>query len=176
MDDDNSQVVPGCNNDFNSILSALTDPPVKKNINPDIVKALHEKGYSYTQIAKALKISKNTVFYHMNNIRESQELDSHFVKNRDKYFQNVQRRLLCSINDEDIKKAPLGSRVLAVAQLYDKERLETDQSSANIAHQVSIAPELRSALGMVSGKMDKVIEGENGGTFGGISESEKEND
>jgi transposase len=143
---DNQGIVPGCNNDFNSILSALTDPPAKKNIDPTIVKTLYEQGYSYTQIAKALKISKNTVFYHMNNMREDREINRFFVKNRTEILQNTQRRLLNSINDEDIKKTPVGSRVLAFAQLYDKERLETDQSTSNQAVMLGLDKSVRQGL------------------------------
>ncbi|MFA5385418.1 MAG: hypothetical protein WC364_12320 [Eubacteriales bacterium] len=44
----------------------------------------------------------------------------------------LQHRLLTSVTDEDIKKTPLGSRVLAAAQLIDKERLERGQTTTNI--------------------------------------------
>ena len=43
----------------------------------------------------------------------------------------IQHRLLSSITDEDIKKAPIGTRILATAQLYDKERLERGKSTSN---------------------------------------------
>jgi hypothetical protein len=39
-------------------------------------------------------------------------------------FAGLQQQILASITAEDIKKAPLGTRVLASAQLYDKEQLE----------------------------------------------------
>ena len=45
----------------------------------------------------------------------------------------LQHRLIKSVTDDDIKKAPLGSRVLAAAQLYDKERLETGKTTGNLA-------------------------------------------
>jgi hypothetical protein len=57
-----------------------------------------------------------------------------FVDNRGKIFSGMQHRLLSSITDDDIKKAPMGSRILAVAQLYDKERIEVgkDQGGINL--------------------------------------------
>lgn len=45
---------------------------------------------------------------------------------------DMQRRILASISDADIKKTPVGTRLLALCQLYDKERLERDLSTANI--------------------------------------------
>jgi hypothetical protein len=62
-----------------------------------------------------------------------------YKSNRADVFAGLQHRLIKSITDEDIKKAPLGSRVLAVAQLYDKERLENDLSTSNSAVIADIA-------------------------------------
>jgi hypothetical protein len=45
----------------------------------------------------------------------------------------IQDRVLLSITDEDIKRASLLQRTTAVAQLYDKERLELDLSTANVS-------------------------------------------
>jgi hypothetical protein len=47
-----------------------------------------------------------------------------FIENRAQIFAGLQHRLLASITDADIEKAPMGSRVLAAAQIYDKERIE----------------------------------------------------
>ena len=56
-----------------------------------------------------------------------------FKRYRADIFSELQRRLLGSIADDDIKKAPMGSRVLAAAQIYDKERLERNLSTSNTA-------------------------------------------
>ena len=45
---------------------------------------------------------------------------------------DMQRRILKSITDTDIKHATLGARLKALCQLYDKERLERDLSTANV--------------------------------------------
>jgi hypothetical protein len=156
IQDSNSSIVPGCNNDFNSILSVLTDSPARKNIDPQIVATLYQQGFSSVQISKALKISRNTVFYHLNNIKDESEIDRFFVKKRAEVFQNVQRRLLTSISEDDIKKTPVGSRVLAVAQLYDKERLETDQSTQNQALIIGVDPKLRGILSSASSKHRRI--------------------
>jgi hypothetical protein len=149
-------IIPGCNNDFNSILSTLNSfdlskpSSAKKNINTEIVKSLYERGYNASQIAKALKCSPNTILYHLNNIGIDKELDKHFVKNRVEVLQNVQRRLLTSIDPEEIKKTPVGSRVLAFAQLYDKERLETGQTTSNQALLVGIHQQARPGIKSIS--------------------------
>jgi hypothetical protein len=56
-----------------------------------------------------------------------------FKDHRAEVLAGLQHRLIQSITSEDIKKAPLGSRILAAAQLYDKERLETGKSTGNLA-------------------------------------------
>lgn len=55
-----------------------------------------------------------------------------FKAHRADVIAGLQHRLLVSVTDADIQKAPLGSRILAAAQLYDKERLERGQSTSNI--------------------------------------------
>lgn len=55
----------------------------------------------------------------------------------------LQHRLLSSCTDDDIKKAPMGSRVLAAAQLYDKERLERGQSTENVAQITALIDRIR---------------------------------
>jgi hypothetical protein len=133
-------------------------PTTHKNIPIEKITELRDKGLSFSQIAKIVGCSKVNVSLRLKYAGYDQGEIKIYKKNRANIFAWMQDKLLSSITEDDIKKTPVGSRILGVAQLYDKERLETDQSSANIAHQVSIAPELRSALGMVSGKMDKVIE------------------
>ncbi len=56
-----------------------------------------------------------------------------FKKHRADVLAGMQERLLSSIDDEQIKGAPLGTKVLAACQLYDKERLERDLSTSNLA-------------------------------------------
>lgn len=136
----------------------ITHLPVKKGIDPQVVCDLKDKGYTFVQIAKILKISKYTAFYHYHRLKPERETTKFFVDNRAEVFQEVQKRLLMSINEEDIKKTPVGSRVLAVAQLYDKERLETDQSTSNQAHIIGVAPELRQALNKASRSSKRVFE------------------
>jgi hypothetical protein len=56
-----------------------------------------------------------------------------FRDHRAEVLAGLQHRIIQSITSADIKKAPMGSRVLAAAQLYDKERLETGKTTSNLA-------------------------------------------
>ena len=61
--------------------------------------------------------------------KEVKEFKDHMAE----VLAGLQHKLIQSITADDIKKAPLGSRILAAAQLYDKERLETGKSTGNLA-------------------------------------------
>jgi hypothetical protein len=52
-----------------------------------------------------------------------------YIKNRAVILAGMQHRLLSSITQEDIQKTPVGSRILAAAQLFDKEKAELGQST-----------------------------------------------
>ena len=54
-----------------------------------------------------------------------------YIQNKADVLAGLQDRIISSITDEDIKKAPFGSRVLALAQLTDKERIERGQGSGD---------------------------------------------
>jgi hypothetical protein len=45
----------------------------------------------------------------------------------------LQHRIASSITDKDIQKSPMGSRVLAMAQLIDKEQLLRGLATSNLA-------------------------------------------
>jgi len=59
-----------------------------------------------------------------------------FKDNRADVFAGLQHRIISSITEQDIQKAPMGSRVLAAAQLYDKERIERGLSTENVSYHV----------------------------------------
>ena len=79
-----------------------------------------------------------------------------FKKNRADIFAGMQDKLLSSIDEQDIKKAPLGSRIFAACQIYDKERLERGQSTANIAANHSISESLRESIDKIVGRCSEV--------------------
>ena len=55
-----------------------------------------------------------------------------YKNHRADILSGLQHRLISSITQDEIQKSPIGTRVLAACQLYDKERLERGMSSENI--------------------------------------------
>lgn len=77
---------------------------------------------------------------------------NNYISNRAMILAGVQQRLLASITDADIKKTPVGSRILAVSQLFDKERLERGQSTANVAYDAhTISASVSELRAMIAG-------------------------
>jgi hypothetical protein len=74
-----------------------------------------------------------------------------YKKHRADILAGLQHRLLISVTDEDIKKSPMGSRILAAAQLFDKERLQLDLSTANQASVFADIAALKGAKRVQSG-------------------------
>lgn len=64
-----------------------------------------------------------------NNI--TKEEVEQFKKDEAFLLNNLRYRIYKNITDEELKKAPVGSKVLAYCQIYDKYRLETGQSTEN---------------------------------------------
>ncbi len=62
------------------------------------------------------------------------EITKQYVNHRPTVFAHIQRIILNSITDADIKKANLRDKIVSAGILYDKERLETGQSTQNIAY------------------------------------------
>lgn len=88
---------------------------------------------SQVEIAKLNDCDNTTVCKVLKEYGLQQTKVEEFKSNRADILAGIQAKLLNSINDEDIKKAPLGTRVLASCQLFDKERLERDLSTSNTA-------------------------------------------
>jgi hypothetical protein len=56
-----------------------------------------------------------------------------FKEHRANILADLQRRMILSIKDSDIRRSGVADRVRALCTLYDKERLERDMSTSNIA-------------------------------------------
>lgn len=92
-----------------------------------------EMGLTIPEIAKAFDVGTATINRALRDYRAATHAVTDFKAVRGNILADLQRKILSSITDLDIKKAPVGSRILAFCQLYDKERLENDLSTANIA-------------------------------------------
>jgi biotin operon repressor len=123
------------------VLAALQDNSscANKNIPIEKMKALREQGLSYPQIGKLLGCSHINVLNRLKGYDIQHEDVKGYIDNRADILADMQWKLLSSITPDDIKKTPTGSRILAVAQLYDKERLERGLSTSNIDSHVVTA-------------------------------------
>lgn len=88
---------------------------------------------STRQVAKICDTDHAYVVQVMQRYNIARQETKDFQNNKVEILQGIQHRILKSITDEDIQKAPMGSRVLAVAQLIDKERLIEGLSTSNTA-------------------------------------------
>jgi len=101
----------------------------------DMAKALTLKidnRLSYSQIGAIQGVSKQAVHQALQHLMPTEETEV-FKNHRADILSELQRKLLLNIDPERLKKAPLGTLALASCQLYDKERLERGQSTANLA-------------------------------------------
>ena len=113
---------------------AIKTRPIGENVTPKQKKILtafteHPQA-SCRALAKYTNSSVSTVHEILQRYGISKSYVSEFKENRADIFAGLQSRLLSSISEQDIQKTPVGSRVLAAAQLYDKERLERGLSNA----------------------------------------------
>ena len=92
-----------------------------------------EMGLTLPEIAEAFSVSVATINRALRDYRTAVGAVKEFKAVRGNVLADLQRRILTSISDIDIKKAPFGTKILAFCQLYDKERLESDLSTANIS-------------------------------------------
>ena len=86
---------------------------------------------TYQQIGDMLGCSKVNVINRLKPYKEEIESLPTFKKSRGDILALVQSKLLNSLTLEDIKGASLLQKVTAMGVLYDKERLETGQSTSN---------------------------------------------
>ena len=105
----------------------------KQKISITGILKKQEMGLTLPEIAEAFSVSVATINRALRDYRAAVGAVKEFKAVRGNVLADLQRRILTSISDIDIKKAPFGTKILAFCQLYDKERLENDLSTANIA-------------------------------------------
>lgn len=85
------------------------------------------------QIAETIPASPQLVSKVMKRYGITANMTNSYKEHRADILAGMQAKLLEQVDDARLKKAPAGSLVLAACQLYDKERLERDLSTTNIA-------------------------------------------
>lgn len=105
-----------------------------KGIPLGAIVEYYRRGLSQSEIAALLGVHKSTISQRLKPVRASLDNLETFKNCRADIFALYGRELLYSLNPDDIKRMPPGSRVLAACQLYDKERLERGQASEIIEY------------------------------------------
>lgn len=108
-------------------------PKRQKDIPLESIIELRKKRLSTRAIAKLLDCDHSNIVRRLQGYKNEILGIESFKRNRSDIFAIVQARIINSITDDDIKKAPLGTKTLAVCQLYDKERLERGMGDASTA-------------------------------------------
>lgn len=134
----------------------LQSLPVKKTPIPiDQLIALRDKNLSYSQIGKIVGCDPSNVFYRLQRI--DMEGTGLFEKNRANFFRSLQLRFLQTINDEDIKKAPIQTRVWAASVLYDKEKIETGKIGEQLDYNAMPVTQVTQNIQVNIGKLSAIV-------------------
>jgi len=100
---------------------------------------LKRKGLKDTEIAKVLNCTQQNVTGRLKKADIALKGFDYFDKNEDKVLQWVKYQLINSLSDADIKSMAPRDRIWSYGVLYDKYRLQTDQSTANINYNALFA-------------------------------------
>ena len=106
--------------------------------NPVEVAELREKGLTFPQIGKLLGCSKQAAHRAYKNLKTEFRGLEKFKDIRADVFALFQKKMLYSLTADDIKGMAPDRRIWSAAVLYDKERLERDKSTANVAYQAIV--------------------------------------
>lgn len=117
--------------------------PIRYNTKIDLQKAIEYrlKGLSYQEIANFFNCSKSAVYQKLSPYLPDQLDLKAYKKNRADIIAGKQWEVLKCLTPAVIKKAPAGTMATIFGILYDKERLETDKSTGNLAININI-PEI----------------------------------
>lgn len=118
-----------------NIIPSLLNSIDARHNKIDIYKAikLRQQGNSLSDIGKIFDCTKQHVQQTLAPYMDHSKQVSKYKKDRANVFADVQQQILKTIDNDAIQKASLLQRVTASGILYDKERLERDKSTANIA-------------------------------------------
>lgn len=96
----------------------------------ETIVALKEANLSNAAIARQLKCHPSSIYQRLQHIENTKK----YVKHRSLIFASLQTKILQYVTDAKLRKAPLDRLIWSLAVLYDKERLESDKSTSNIAY------------------------------------------
>lgn len=118
-------------------LPAVPDSLPGKRKDIPIVDILEYKnqGLTCAEIGKLVGCSKQNVSDRLKAFQTDFVGLETFKSKRADILALFQKKLLYSLTNKDIKKMPGGSRILAFAQLYDKEQVERGKPTTIVGYQ-----------------------------------------
>ena len=118
--------------DIDTDIEQVTDT-TPKGIPISLLVALRKKNLSYSQIAKVVGCHKSNVVNRLRQVRHLLDSNDTFKDNRADVLSVYQQMILEGITPEKIKDISVRDAVVAMGVLYDKERLERNLSTENVA-------------------------------------------
>jgi transcriptional regulator with XRE-family HTH domain len=100
----------------------------------EYLMTLRRKGLSHRQIAELIHVERSAVTQRLSGVDEAIKWTDEYTKDRALIFAYYQRHLLAFLTPTKLRKASARDLIVGMGILYDKERLETGQSTANIAY------------------------------------------
>ena len=115
--------------------SNLPIPRGRKPTAPiEYLMTLRRKGLSHRQIAELIHVERSAVSQRLAGIDDQITWVDEYRKDRALILAYYQRHLLTFLTPAKLRKASARDLIVGMGILYDKERLETGQSTSNIAY------------------------------------------
>lgn len=114
----------------------VSNRPKKYKSKVDVDKALKlklENGLTYKQVADLMDVTPNAIYKQIAHLLPDDETTVYKNKRGD-ILAKLQKELLKSISADDIKDMPVGQRLMGYGILFDKERLERNQSTQIVGY------------------------------------------
>jgi hypothetical protein len=108
--------------------------PKRGSKAPEIIQAVTEHPELTTrEIGKLVNCDHSNVIRTLQRYGIEQRETEDYKNHRADILAGIQNRLLKSITEVDIKAMPVGQRLMGYGILFDKERLERNQSTGNFS-------------------------------------------
>jgi len=121
--------------------AANTKSAIIEKTRAIIALAKRKPELSQRELAKELKVSRNTVSKALDKVSDYQGEIELFRKQRGDILDDKQRLILDAINSKKVGEAKLRDLAVAAGILFDKNRLERNLSTSNITSWCAIVAE-----------------------------------
>jgi len=118
----------------NNDVPTLTVDQIDQPISISRVIELRNKKLTYEEIGRILGCTKQNIHQRLQPFRSSIDNLQTIKDNRADTLTVISDTILNSLTADDIKKATIGTKVTTYGILYDKERLERGQTTANVGY------------------------------------------